>query len=351
MRGLLTDPLKEDRFMLSNRKAGKGLLIRSVVLAGAALIFGGLFGQQPGEGPLSAVELELANLINASRAEAGLPAIPVTVSLTKVARLHVADLNAHRPDTGTDSRGQTCNMHSWSANGDWTPVCYTDDHFYSSLMWNKPREITRIYDDNGYEIAYGGGAAVSPAGALASWKSSTAHFDVILERGIWADCLWQAMGVAIDGKYAVAWFGEDSDPMGAVPSAAPQPALIVSEDHPDPVAAFGGLSLALKKEKYKPGEAVEFIISKKTHGSADLTNSHYRIDIKTDDGWESFFRSGRISYRQGPILESGKGKSYAWDRKNQAGDREAKIGKNYRIKFYAPRTTKDVLSGRFTLVD
>ena len=33
-------------------------------------------------------------------------------------------------------------MHSWSANGSWTPCCYTADHARKECMWNKPGEIT-----------------------------------------------------------------------------------------------------------------------------------------------------------------------------------------------------------------
>jgi hypothetical protein len=328
------------------------------VLAATVLFSCALFGQAAGEGPLAPAERELADLINGARAAVGLPAIPLSVSLTKVARLHVVDLNAYRPDTGSDPRGQACNLHSWSANGNWTPVCYTDDHLYSYLMWNKPSEITTAYGDNGYEIAYVGGADATPAAALSSWKGSPAHLDVILERGIWANSLWQSLGVGISGKYAAVWFGEDPDPAGVVPAAAataatatPMTGPVVSTDKPDVVGPYGGLALKLKKEKFGPGESVEFTVSKPTPGTADLTNSHYRVDIKTDRGWEVYYRSGHLKYKQGLILESGKAKGYGWNRKHLSGTHEAKPGKTYRIKFYAPKTTKDVLHARFKLVE
>jgi len=337
--------------MKNMSKTTTRIRVRSVILAGTALVLCNLFGQTTGEGPQSTAERDLANLINAARAEAGLPAIPVTVSLAKVARLHVADLNAYRPDSGTDPRGQACNLHSWSSHGTWTPVCYTSDHYYSYLMWNKPGEITGVYDDNGYEIAHGGVSDVTPAGAMSGWRASAPHLDVILERDIWTNSLWQSLGVAISGKYAVVWFGEDPDPAGTVPAAAASSGQVVSEDHPDVVGPYGGLSLKMRKEEFKPGEPVEFVVSKTTPGSADLTNSHYRVDIKTDGGWEVYYRSGHITYKQGPALESGKGKGYAWNRQHQSGTHEAKSGKMYRVKFYAPKTTKDVLHARFKLVN
>ncbi|MBN2200180.1 MAG: CAP domain-containing protein [Candidatus Aminicenantes bacterium] len=334
-----------DKRMLFTQRSGL-----AVLLAATVFIFGSLSGGEDGEGPVTAAERELADLINEARAAAGLPSVPLTASLMETARLHVADLNANRPDTGTDPRGLACNLHSWSDEGDWTPVCYTSDHHYSTLMWNKPSEITGVYDDNGYEIAHGGGGSVTPAGAMNGWKSSPAHLDVILERDIWTGCLWQSLGVAVGDRYAVAWFGEDPDPAGEVSDAGAPPSGGVAYDHPDPVAAYGGLSLELAKEIFGPGEEISFTVTKWSHGSADLTNSRYRIDIKTEDGWETFFRSGPITYRQGPILESGKAKGYVWNRKNRGGTREAKPGKIYRVKFYAPRTTAEVLRAQFKLV-
>lgn len=157
-------------------------------------------------------EIELANLVNDYRRANGLPPVPLSRSLTLVAERHVRDLDRHRPDTGSDSRGLPCNAHSWSSAGDWTPVCYTPDHHYRELMWNKPREITRgAYDGNGYEIAVGsGGFAMTPEVALRQWRGSAAHNGVILQQGPWGEP-WRAMGVGLYGGYAVIWFGREPD--------------------------------------------------------------------------------------------------------------------------------------------
>ena len=50
----------------------------------------------------------VADVINRYRQEQGLPAIPISVSLTLVAEAHVKDLQAANPVTGS------CNLHSWS---------------------------------------------------------------------------------------------------------------------------------------------------------------------------------------------------------------------------------------------
>ena len=162
-----------------------------------------------GAGAFTANERALYDMINRYRAEHGLPPVPASRSLTVVAQAHVADLQANHPDDGD------CNMHSWSAKGKWTPVCYTPDHAQASGMWNKPKELTS-YPGNGYEIAYGSwGASADPQGALDGWKSSSGHNAVIVNSGSWSDDRWQALGIGMSESYAVAWFGKESDPAGA----------------------------------------------------------------------------------------------------------------------------------------
>jgi len=167
---------------------------------------------------LSDEEAELVRLINEYRAASGLPPVPVSRSLTTVAQLHVRDLQEHRPNSGSDGRGLACNLHSWSSNGPWTPVCYTADHTYASGMWDKPREITGgVYSGTGYENAFASyGAPATAAAALASWQASPGHSATILERGTWASASWPAMGVGISENFAVLWFGNLADPQGEI---------------------------------------------------------------------------------------------------------------------------------------
>ncbi len=103
-------------------------------------------------------------------------------------------------------------MHSWSDAGSWTPVCYTADHAFAHSMWSKPREITHgFYQENGFEIAYRMPGGVTPEVAIDGWLGSSPHAAVILEEGRWHSANWLAMGVAIYGEYAVAWFGKEPD--------------------------------------------------------------------------------------------------------------------------------------------
>lgn len=164
---------------------------------------------------LTPEEANLAALINEYRRSHGLPDVPLSRSLSTVAQWHVRDLQWNNPNSGTDFRGQACNLHSWSDRGYWTPVCYTSDHYYASGMWLKPGEITRgAYTDYGFEIATG---ASSAQGALNSWKNSPPHNAVILEQDVWSGYRWPAMGIGMYGWYAVVWFSRTVDPLGAIP--------------------------------------------------------------------------------------------------------------------------------------
>lgn len=161
---------------------------------------------------LSREEQYLADRINRYRGERGLPEIPLSASLTRVAHIHVQDL------AGNYKPGTRCNLHSWSSHGDWSSCCYTDDHRRASCMWDKPRELT-TYRGDGYEIAfYSTFPYDSPTGfpddALAGWKSSRGHNDLIVNRGKWTTAGWKAMGIGIFNGFAVVWFGELSDPDG-----------------------------------------------------------------------------------------------------------------------------------------
>lgn len=150
----------------------------------------------------------VAIAVNAYRSRRGLPAIPLSAHLTRVAEAHVADLEAHYPRGNAGN----CNMHSWSENGNWSPCCYTPDHARKECMWEKPREITGgAYDATGYEIVAYYSDAITPERALQIWQQSDGHHIMIINRGQWYDNTWRAMGAAMGEHYAVVWFGEEPD--------------------------------------------------------------------------------------------------------------------------------------------
>ena len=154
---------------------------------------------------LSSDELELYDLIMKYRKSKGLAEIPISKSLTIVAQTHAKDLDENYiPDP-------KCNLHSWSNNGSWKPVCYTKNHAQAKLMWSKPQELTS-YKGNGYEIAFAEDEEylANAENALDSWKLSKDHNAVILNKGAWKK-KWSAIGIGIFGSYAVIWFGNEPD--------------------------------------------------------------------------------------------------------------------------------------------
>lgn len=159
----------------------------------------------------STEEQKLYRLINDYRKKNNLPPVPLSASLTKVARAHVEDLQKNKPDAR-----ENCNMHSWSDQGNWSSCCYTRDHKEAACMWNKPGELTD-YKGNGYEIAYGTsdpastGFEATAEKALAAWQGSPGHNAVILNKGNWKP-EWNAIGIGIYKAYAVVWFGREKDP-------------------------------------------------------------------------------------------------------------------------------------------
>ena len=160
---------------------------------------------------LTEKEAKLYYMINAYRESLGLPKLSFSKSLTTVARTHVADSNTYTPENQVDSRGIKGNLHSWSGNGSWTRLVYTDDHYYGNGMWSKPREITN-YTGNGYEISSWSSGMISPDRALNLWKDSPGHNSIMTTQGSWS--FIKTMGVSIDGHYAHVWFGSDADPDG-----------------------------------------------------------------------------------------------------------------------------------------
>lgn len=164
------------------------------------------------ENSLSPVEQHLYTIINEYRATKGLAAVSLSPSLNLVARTHAIDLAENCPDKGS------CNLHSWSNKGNWAACCYTSDHSKAACMWNKPRELTS-YQGDGFEIAFWTDARYAndeeyAVAILDGWKQSNGHNEVIINRGIWKNNDWKAIGIGVYNGYAVVWFGREEDPAG-----------------------------------------------------------------------------------------------------------------------------------------
>lgn len=148
---------------------------------------------------LDNAERRLAFLINEYRAQNGLPAIALSPALSLVANRHVRDM-ALNLDTLTHDWSNCPMSQSWEC------------------MWKAPQILGTQYPGSGYENAFGSRAyAVSDVAViLQSWKeegqATRPHNDVILNRGMWRDATWQALGIGIYQGYAVMWVGREVDP-------------------------------------------------------------------------------------------------------------------------------------------
>jgi len=156
---------------------------------------------------------EIPDLINQYRKANKLPAIKLSSKLSAVALAHVKDLTNYQPEKACGDKG---NLHSWSNHGNWKGVngngawkgcCFPKDFSNSICMWDKPKEIAK-YPSEGYEIST---LAYDGKTALSNWKASSDHNDVILNKGIWTNYTWKALGGVYLGGYACAWFGVTAD--------------------------------------------------------------------------------------------------------------------------------------------
>ncbi|MBE9030539.1 CAP domain-containing protein [filamentous cyanobacterium LEGE 11480] len=142
-------------------------------------------------------ERKLYRLLNEYRRQQGLPAIPLSPSLSLVANRHVRDFDRH-----------TLAGHSWSN-------CRYDAANRSTYacMWQAPQRLGTAYPGNGYENSYGSSTGrVTAREALNSWKGSRSHNRVMLNQGVWKT-QWQAVGIGIYQGRAVLWFGKERDPI------------------------------------------------------------------------------------------------------------------------------------------
>ncbi|PLX03150.1 MAG: CAP domain-containing protein [Marinilabiliales bacterium] len=145
---------------------------------------------------ISGEEEKLYNLINDYRKEQNLPEIKLSKSLSYVAKAHCIQL--------ADSIQEL--THAW-LQCDYR----TYDASTYACMWEKPMELTN-YTGYGYEnafVVYGDNATAEKA--LAGWKSSKFHNDVILNKNMWKDLNWKAIGIGIYKNFATVWFGEEKD--------------------------------------------------------------------------------------------------------------------------------------------
>lgn len=150
---------------------------------------------------ISSQEYELYNKINSYRKKHRLEAIPLSKALSHVAKVHCKDLELNLKKL----------THGWS-------TCKYNNNQSKTYpcMWEKPNELTS-YKGTGYECAHGGqgGYVATAETSIESWKKSTAHNNVILNKSIWKNSNWKAIGIGIYKGYSAIWFGEEKDTDGS----------------------------------------------------------------------------------------------------------------------------------------
>lgn len=154
---------------------------------------------------LNQEESKFLRYITQYRLTLNLSPIPLSKSLTTVAKLHLNDLETYSPTL-------ECSNNSWSSNGKWTPCCFTNNLSSKECMFQKAKELTD-YKDNAFELVYFEHESnVSlPEKALKKWKNITEYNDLITSQNEWKNILWKAMGIAIGKRYVVLWFGAEKD--------------------------------------------------------------------------------------------------------------------------------------------
>jgi hypothetical protein len=172
---------------------------------------------------ISEEENRLYMMINEYRGRFDLPPVPLSKSLCYVASLHVKDLVTNHPDENG------CNAHSWSNRGKWKAFCYPKDENKQNSVWNKPMELTQ-YKGKAYEIIYWETDETPIDSIMMMWKSVDYFNNFLTNTGKWTGRKWNAIGIAVYGNYASAWFGELPDPAG-LPRVcgAPEPEPVVPQ--------------------------------------------------------------------------------------------------------------------------
>lgn len=225
-------------------------------------------------------EYQLFRLISDYRKEAGLSAIPLSTSLSYVARLHVRDLNDNGPDTSY------CNLNSWSDKGPWTPCCHSKYTPHPECILNKPGELTG-YPGEGHELVYWDSEAALPDTVYQFWLTIDQAKNMFLNQDKWALHTWRAMGVGVYLGYASVWLGDEADPekepvicktVEAAQIRIPgKPSEMAIIDHP--TGRFYLIYGSYEVEEVARAERNRFVEEGFLNARVLIKDGHYRVSI------------------------------------------------------------------------
>lgn len=148
---------------------------------------------------VSPLDQSLFQLVNKYRRVNNRPELRLSTSLSMLANRRVLDM--------------TLNMktltHSWSN-------CAYDinDEKTWPCMFDSPQRLKTGYKGSGYETIYRTTAGqADPSFAMQTWQKSVLHNSIILNSGLFQKMAWDEVGVAVDGQFAVLWFGHPGSGM------------------------------------------------------------------------------------------------------------------------------------------
>jgi hypothetical protein len=168
------------------------------------ILTGGKALAQVPEFCISKEEYKLYKLINEYRAKNGLSVIPVSRSLSYVAKIHARDLFINNPDTSY------CSLNSWSDKGQWTACCHSRQNPAPKCIVSKPKELAK-YPGEGHELAYWDSEELNPDTIIHFWQSIEQANDLLLNQKKWSFFNWKAIGIGLYRGYACVWVGEIAD--------------------------------------------------------------------------------------------------------------------------------------------
>ena len=219
------------------------LLINSRLLFLIFLLAGlNALGQKgiPDDFCLSNDEHRLYEMINAHRVLNGLKEIPISASLSYVARTHVIDLYTNHPDTSI------CNLNSWSDKGSWTPCCHNKYVPQEECIRNKPKELTG-YTGEGYELTYAEVFNTRADTVFKFWSTIDEANEFLLNEGRWEKKNWRAMGIGVYKNYAVVWMGQKTDALPSPPLCSEVIASKTKNVRNETSAAIGSIPIISSK--------------------------------------------------------------------------------------------------------
>jgi len=221
----------------------------------------------------SGEERALFDIVNKYRTANGRPALRLSAPLSVLANRRALDM---RLNTKTLS-------HSWSncaydIKNDKTWDCVTE----------APRRLNTGYKGQGYETLYRTATGTAdPKLAMQAWQKSPLHNSIILNTGMFSDSAWDEFGVAVDGQFAVLWFGHPGTRAGVMGGSGPG----IGATYDQAVAGLSKVlavrqvsSTGVEVNKWQGLSADKKIKLEIYGGKKDINEANISITMKLDSG-------------------------------------------------------------------